>query len=695
MAFLSDLDHYRIDARLSGDGKQVLQYESVTDVTLGLKDHKIKKTWLRQRTLSQGYYSNVWLEEQKDDPKSKRAVKTIEKGRMVEIQIDHTRELKALYEFSKAKHRQKGAFVDFLGWWEENDIVSFAMEYFPLGDLEANMKTVLEESAIQKITEQLLQGLDIMHGMKFAHRDLKPANIFVVRRAPSWWVKIGDFGMSKQIEGGEAALQTYVGTYNYMAPEFFGYVGNADEERFEYTRAIDLWALGCIVYRLCTQTVPFPFYYNSLPLMHYCEQSTLFPEQALLSRGISKQFVALVKSLLRPEPSERLPAGAGLVLLESFRDDVPEVGRSDFPLPESKRMDTVVLRELETSFTSMQPIPSKTVASKPAGQNFPLQRALSEYELDVGTEKRSHRASSTTGFQIDSPSASTSLPRGSDSASPGTLKRIMTWQQRDGDERRSTSPQAQERQDVQGYRCERRHKPSRSSSHTLVEASSIVTEPDSLKSQSPLTSQISPNLGHGNRATSAPNSTPTRKMFLEKLRRTISGDSASTRERNKPLDRRSTHSVYDNPFAGAFAPHSSRQLRKLEDVNTVDYALDSTQRDRASKALPATARKIVKSPLASPSDTLVPEEEDGTPCTHRRDSGTSDVLYSSRRFSGQTFKESPGSRAAAEPGTGPGIKIRTTELSNVDEQTEELLTGVQWDTRALSDYCDQLFNPIS
>ena len=33
------------------------------------------------------------------------------------------------------------------------------MEYFPLGDLEANMKTVLEESAIKEITERLLEGL--------------------------------------------------------------------------------------------------------------------------------------------------------------------------------------------------------------------------------------------------------------------------------------------------------------------------------------------------------------------------------------------------------------------------------------------------------------------------------------------------------------------------------------------------------
>ena len=110
----------------------------------------------------------------------------------------------------------------------------------------------------------------------------------------------------------------------------------------------------------------------------------------------------------------------------------------------------------------------------------------------------------------------------------------MTWQQGGGDERRSTSPQTQERQDDQEYPRERRHKPSRSSSHTVVETSSIAAEPDPLRSQSPSTSQISPNLGLGNRVTSAPDCTPTRKMFLEKLRRTISGDSASTRERDHP-----------------------------------------------------------------------------------------------------------------------------------------------------------------
>ena len=133
MPFLSDLDHYRIDAALSGDGNCVKQYESITDVARGLRDHRVQKTWRRHGKLGGGYYSEVWLEELEDAPRVKRAVKIIQKSRMVEIKIDHVRELKALAEFSKAKHREKGVFVDFLGWWDENDTVSFAMEYFPMG----------------------------------------------------------------------------------------------------------------------------------------------------------------------------------------------------------------------------------------------------------------------------------------------------------------------------------------------------------------------------------------------------------------------------------------------------------------------------------------------------------------------------------------------------------------------------------
>jgi serine/threonine protein kinase len=55
------------------------------------------------------------------------------------------------------------------------------MEYLHLGDLEKNIAAhsgKIPENEAQDIAEQILSGLEIMHGESFAHRDLKP-QVFV------------------------------------------------------------------------------------------------------------------------------------------------------------------------------------------------------------------------------------------------------------------------------------------------------------------------------------------------------------------------------------------------------------------------------------------------------------------------------------------------------------------------------------
>jgi len=61
-------------------------------------------------------------------------------------------------------------------------------------------------------------------------------------------VKLGDFGLSKVMQSHDFA-STYVGTPYYMSPEICA------SER--YTLYSDIWALGCIIYELCTTRVPF------------------------------------------------------------------------------------------------------------------------------------------------------------------------------------------------------------------------------------------------------------------------------------------------------------------------------------------------------------------------------------------------------------------------------------------------------
>ena len=57
-------------------------------------------------------------------------------------------------------------------------------------------------------------------------------------------IKIGDFGISKILENSVSSAQTVVGTPYYLSPEAC--------ENQPYNNKSDIWALGCVLYELCT-----------------------------------------------------------------------------------------------------------------------------------------------------------------------------------------------------------------------------------------------------------------------------------------------------------------------------------------------------------------------------------------------------------------------------------------------------------
>lgn len=118
-----------------------------------------------------------------------------------------------------------------------------------------------------------------------------------------WWVKIGDFGISKRAKNGETALRTEAGTILFQAPEISGFVGE-DIESSTYTHAVDLWSLGCLVYNLAAQCVPFlkPSHVNS-----FCQERLKFPEAPLHPR-MHPNGIEFVQCLLVPKPAHRLSA---------------------------------------------------------------------------------------------------------------------------------------------------------------------------------------------------------------------------------------------------------------------------------------------------------------------------------------------------------------------------------------------------
>lgn len=86
-------------------------------------------------------------------------------------------------------------------------------------------------------------------------------------------MKLADFGLSKR-RTEDTALRTQTGTQAYMAPEILNYIPGHSE----YTYAVDIWALGCIIYRLISGVVPFP---PGLSLTNFCGDEERFPSKAL------------------------------------------------------------------------------------------------------------------------------------------------------------------------------------------------------------------------------------------------------------------------------------------------------------------------------------------------------------------------------------------------------------------------------
>ena len=95
--------------------------------------------------------------------------------------------------------------------------------------------------------KQILCCLRDMHNMHICHRDLKPDNILMDN---DFNVKICDFGSAKVIDDGDETNISRIVARCYRPPEIA--LASSD-----YTSAIDMWTVGCILYELLTLQTAF------------------------------------------------------------------------------------------------------------------------------------------------------------------------------------------------------------------------------------------------------------------------------------------------------------------------------------------------------------------------------------------------------------------------------------------------------
>eukprot|EP00698_Gefionella_okellyi_P020040 TRINITY_DN6239_c0_g1_i1.p1 TRINITY_DN6239_c0_g1~~TRINITY_DN6239_c0_g1_i1.p1 ORF type:complete len:448 (+),score=90.94 TRINITY_DN6239_c0_g1_i1:41-1384(+) len=112
----------------------------------------------------------------------------------------------------------------------------------------------IPDAMLKSIMWQLLDGINYLHSNWIIHRDLKPANILVMGDGPECGtVKIGDFGLARLFRSPlkELYRDGVVVTVWYRAPELL--LGAK-----HYTKAVDIWAAGCIFAELIRLHALFP-----------------------------------------------------------------------------------------------------------------------------------------------------------------------------------------------------------------------------------------------------------------------------------------------------------------------------------------------------------------------------------------------------------------------------------------------------
>eukprot|EP01125_Pyxidicula_operculata_P009119 TRINITY_DN3020_c0_g1_i3.p1 TRINITY_DN3020_c0_g1~~TRINITY_DN3020_c0_g1_i3.p1 ORF type:complete len:425 (-),score=97.44 TRINITY_DN3020_c0_g1_i3:151-1425(-) len=176
--------------------------------------------------------------------------------------------------------------------FETQFAVYFVMDFVNGGSLFYHLKKdrCFSEERARFYTAEIICGLEYLHNSGIVYRDLKPENILLNNEGH---IVLTDFGLSKSdVHGQDARTTTRCGTPQYVAPEVV--------KGEEYSKSIDYWSLGVVLFEMLLGFSPFSHKDEMVIYEKICYEDIILPED------ISPRASSLILAFLEREPKYRL-----------------------------------------------------------------------------------------------------------------------------------------------------------------------------------------------------------------------------------------------------------------------------------------------------------------------------------------------------------------------------------------------------